>query len=300
MLAIIIPYFKLTFFEETLLSLAKQTDKRFKVYIGDDASPENPTNLLEKYKGKFEFIYHRFEDNLGGTSLTQQWDRCIALSADEKWIMILGDDDELDEHCLADFYRNLANIIIAKSNVVRYATRINDILQLKKSDIFTHPQLEKATDFFFRRISNQTRSSLSEYIFKRASFEKYGFVDYDLAWHSDDRAWFEFSENSPIFTINTSCISFRLSGENISRADYKIKEKQQISLIFFRFMLKEYFSIFSNEQKRYFLLHYEQMIYSNKKVTISFWFLIFRLFLSIGSIKQSVKFSRRVFIHLFQ
>ena len=47
MLAIIIPYYKLTFFEDTLESLANQTDKLFKVYIGDDASPENPTDLLE-------------------------------------------------------------------------------------------------------------------------------------------------------------------------------------------------------------------------------------------------------------
>jgi hypothetical protein len=30
--------------------LANQTDKRFKVYIGDDASPENPASLLEDIK----------------------------------------------------------------------------------------------------------------------------------------------------------------------------------------------------------------------------------------------------------
>lgn len=41
MLAIVIPYYKITFFEDTLESLAHQTDKRFKVYIGDDASPKN-------------------------------------------------------------------------------------------------------------------------------------------------------------------------------------------------------------------------------------------------------------------
>ena len=46
MLAIIIPYYKIVFFEETLKSLSEQTDKRFKVYIGDDASPENPANLI--------------------------------------------------------------------------------------------------------------------------------------------------------------------------------------------------------------------------------------------------------------
>jgi hypothetical protein len=41
MLAIVIPYYKRTFFEETLQSLAKQTDKRFVVYVGDDAGQED-------------------------------------------------------------------------------------------------------------------------------------------------------------------------------------------------------------------------------------------------------------------
>ena len=106
MLAIIIPFFKPTFFEATLQSLANQTDKRFKVYIGDDASPEDCYALLQKFEGQFDFIYHRFETNLGGISLTQQWERCIALSGDEEWLMILGDDDVLGENVVEEFYKN--------------------------------------------------------------------------------------------------------------------------------------------------------------------------------------------------
>ena len=71
MLAIIIPYYKFTFFEATLQSLADQTNKQFKVYIGDDASPDSPETILKKYHGKFDFVYHRFEKNLGSVSLTK-------------------------------------------------------------------------------------------------------------------------------------------------------------------------------------------------------------------------------------
>ena len=53
MLDIIIPYFKGAFFEKTLESLGNQTDKRFKVFIGDDASPENPDVLLQKFMKYF-------------------------------------------------------------------------------------------------------------------------------------------------------------------------------------------------------------------------------------------------------
>lgn len=53
MLAIVVPYYKLIFFEETLRSAPNQTDQRFKVYVGDDASPENFSDVLENYKAKF-------------------------------------------------------------------------------------------------------------------------------------------------------------------------------------------------------------------------------------------------------
>src|SRR3970040_240113 len=101
MLAIVIPYYKLTFFECTLESLANQTDQRFKVYMGDDASRETPSVLLEKHKGKFDFSYHRFDDNLGGISLVRQWDRCIAMTGEEQWFMVLGDDETLSSTCIA-------------------------------------------------------------------------------------------------------------------------------------------------------------------------------------------------------
>ena len=70
MLAIVIPYYKIQFFEETLRSLANQTDKRFMVYIGDDASPDDPLELLQRFSGQFPFEYHRFETNTGAVSYT--------------------------------------------------------------------------------------------------------------------------------------------------------------------------------------------------------------------------------------
>jgi hypothetical protein len=46
-----------------------KTDKRFKVYIGNDASDEDPTQLLEKFQNQFDFEYQYYETNLG--SLTR-------------------------------------------------------------------------------------------------------------------------------------------------------------------------------------------------------------------------------------
>jgi len=298
MLAIIIPYYKLTFFEDTLQSLANQSDKRFAIYIGDDASPESPLELLEKYQGKFEFKYHRFEENLGGISLVQQWERCIAMAIDEEWLMILGDDDSLSPNCIKEFYDSLSEIQAENCNVVRFATVIKDEVNKKISALYTHPRLEKAADFFYRRFTNKTRSSLSEYIFKKTVYQKIGFYNYNLAWYSDDRAWLEFSEFKYIYSINSSYVSFRLSDENISRGNYKIKEKQEVTLQFFKFIVTEHLNQFKRYQQRHFLLYYEQLIYENKKATFSFWLFGFLSFLSQFYFIQSIKFTRRVVIHL--
>lgn len=298
MVAIVIPYFKITFFEETLHSLSFQTDKRFTVYIGDDASPENPSLLLEKYRGSFDFRYHRFEKNLGGISLVQQWDRCIALTAGEEWLMILGDDDSLSPDCIADFYIHLPKIIANDCSVVRYATTLNDVVQQTISPLYTHPAVEKATDFFYRRYKNQTRSSLSEYVFKREAYIKYNFHNYDLAWYADDRAWLEFSNFGAICTINTSYLSIGLSAENISRAGYKTKIKERVKILFFKdYILNNLFK-FTRNQRLDLLLHYERIVYSGGSVSFRFWLRLMSLFIIHFYILQSIKFTRRLLIHL--
>ena len=140
MLAIVIPYYKYDFFEATLQSLAAQTNKQFHVYIGDDASPKPPTDLLLKFQGQFSFSYHRFESNLGGTSLVQQWNRCLNLAQNETWEQILGDDDTLAPNVVASFYENLPEITEVNSSVVRFATQVIDENGKEISGIYQHPK----------------------------------------------------------------------------------------------------------------------------------------------------------------
>jgi glycosyltransferase involved in cell wall biosynthesis len=300
MLAIIIPYFKRTFFEATLQSIANQTDMRFKVYIGDDASPENPSLLLEQFEGKFNFIYKRFETNLGGISLVQQWKRCVELMGNEDWFMILGDDDALSPVCVEYFYKNFPEITKNNCNVVRFASVVNDTLQQTISPLFTHPKLEKSTNFICKTLSNKTRSSLSEYVFKNNSYKKYGFHEYDLAWHSDDRAWLEFSEFNTIYSINSAHIIIGLSNENISRGNFKMNQKQLARLEFFKFLIFDNFNKFTKQQRKYLIMYYEQLVYQNKKTSFLFWVSLFLLFLKNSDVVQSIKFTRRLLIYMRQ
>ena len=256
MLAIVIPYFKLTFFEETLLCLANQTNKNFKVYIGNDASPESPLFLIEKFKDKFDFVYYEFETNLGGVSLVQQWNRCIAKVEEEEWLMILGDDDVLDENVVEEFYKNILEINHERMDVIRYATVVINEKGETISKVHVHPKFETTPDFLMRKFRGGTRSTLSEFVFRKTAFDLVGFKDLPLAWWSDYLAVMEVSKFSTMFTINNSLVYFRLSGINITskKDDYVLK--RDATFKFYHYLL--------GEKKQYF--NTKELKILNKKI----------------------------------
>lgn len=273
MLAIIIPYYKLAFFEETLLSLAGQTDQRFKVYIGDDDSPEDPTLLLEKFKGSFDFIYYKFEENLGSVSLAKQWERCIGLTLDEKWYMILGDDDVLGTTVVGSFYYYFDEFS-TKSHLVRFASKLIFENFNTISSLYMHPIWETATASFYRKFKQLSRSSLSEYIFSSASYQKYGFFNYSLAWNSDDRAWLDFSDNKPIFTINEGVVYVRMSSLNITGRRDNILEKNSSEIEFYRFLISSKFGYYDKNERLEIIKKYGKEIRRNRPLKFSEWIFI--------------------------
>src|SRR5690348_11740615 len=100
-LAIVIPAYKPDFLRAALDSIAAQTDRRFRVYIGDDCGPPAIAEAsAELAKKGVDVVYHRFGDNLGGRSLPAQWNRCVGLST-EPWVWLFSDDDVMAPDCVA-------------------------------------------------------------------------------------------------------------------------------------------------------------------------------------------------------
>lgn len=297
MLAIVIPYYKLVFFEETLKSLSGQTDKRFKVYIGNDASPEDPSLLLEQYKDKFDFIYQSFDNNLGSTSLVKHWERCIALTKDEDWIMILGDDDYLDQNVVKSWYENL-DIFNNKTCIVRYAIKRVGEKQNNNTNFYVHPIWEKASDSYFRRVKGETRSSLSEYVFCKESYLKYRFKNYSLAWHSDDKAWLDFSNNELIYSINNSNVFIRISDFSITGKTDNDDLKNKASEDFYKDILIQNLDIFDKNQRLQLLFMYEVAIKKNRNLKLRDWLFLIKLYLKNFRVIPFFKYIRRFLISI--
>lgn len=251
-LAIIIPFYKLSFFRENLESLAAQTDKRFHVYIGNDASPEDPEELLKEFNGKFNFTYKRFNENLGGTSLTKQWERCIAMMQDEEWFMILGDDDYLHPDAVNGFYQTLK--INDNRKVLRYAVQVINERDGTNSDDIKYIDEESSAEFIVKRVKGLVRSSLSEYVFKTSCFHQYGIDSYPNAFYSDNMMVLRYSEFGPIKNIENGNVKIRVSNINITGNKENHQDLVDAGYFFYTDLLTKYREKFSINQKRNFLV----------------------------------------------
>ena len=267
-LAIIIPAYKPDYLEETLESLTKQTNKDFKIYIGDDASPFYLENIVELFIDKLNIVYKKFDNNVGGYSLTKQWERCIEMS-NEKWIWLFSDDDLLSPSAVDSFYKELKNK--PNSQFFKFFTTMIDA-EGKKINLFRdktnlETNIISAKDFIGKRLRNDRfRSYVVEYVFSRNLFERYKFVDFPLAWSSDDATWLLYAIENDGIDIIKDTVYWRLSGINISSKDVKDDEKKIASIQYMNwlnnFIKQKNIDIPKEEM---FLWLFNQISPSNKK-----------------------------------
>ncbi len=293
MLAIVIPYYKISFFEKTLSSLKNQTNKQFKVYVGDDNSPESPLSLIENNKDTLDLVYKKFESNLGGISLVKHWKRCLDLIQEEKWVMILGDDDSLSINVVAEFYNSLPNLSENKIKVMRFSSQTIGENGEELSEVFCHKEFENGNDFFYRKYKGITRSSLSEYVFDVEKLKNNFFYEFPLAWHSDDLAVLECSNFNYIYSNNEAKVLVRISNLSITGRTDLTLEKLKASQQYFERLLYHYPRKF-NEQNLQLIFRKVEYFFYNKK-TISEYMRLSYLHLNYLGFLSFLKFNRRIY-----
>jgi hypothetical protein len=242
-LAIVIPAYKPDFFRAALESVAAQTDGRFRVYVGDDAAPPEIGRIAGEVEASMsargiELVYRRFDQNLGRSSLTAHWNRCVALST-EPWVWLFSDDDLMAPDCVASFHEALD--AGGSAAVMRFDTEMIDGRGRRLAVNPPHPTRESGTDFVYARLNGERNSYVVEYVFRREAFEEMGgFPDYPVAWCADDVAWYQLSRGSEIRTLPRGNVRWRASGLNITDAKRSNqREKLEAGARFLRFVRDE-------------------------------------------------------------
>lgn len=215
-LAIVIPAYKADFLARTLASIAAQTDQRFRVYIGDDASPEPLADLVGQCAlpgGRLR--YQRFDDRQGPVHLTRHWHRCVALSR-EPWVWLFSDDDMMAPNCVESFYAAL-DATAGRYDLYRFNTMTIDASDRPIGLNPPHPEVESWDRFAYFLLRQLRLTNQQELVFRRTAYDAIGgFLDLPLAWCSDHAFAIACGTTTGIFTMASGTVLFRQSGLNFS------------------------------------------------------------------------------------
>jgi len=307
-LAFVIPYYKIMFFEKTLESLYKQTNKNFIVYISDDNSPNNPKKIIDKYQNKINIVYKKFSQNLGKKNLVHHWNRSLSLLQDEEWVCVLPDDDIISENFVEEFYSNLSLIKKTNIKVIRSSLYFlegkNHIIKKIDKNIKI---IENIYNFYLKLLKGETGSSLGENIFDVKKLREIGgFIDFPKGWGSDHATILKVAEKGKILTLKNSKFYFRMSGINISSQKDDGKLKLEARLLFAEWLKKNQ-GIFNknlnSEFCRYFIFKAEYYILNEWKFNFKLLINLYKLHKVCGnknfkSLLNTIKFSVRNFRNL--
>jgi glycosyltransferase involved in cell wall biosynthesis len=216
-LAVVIPAWRGRHLGAALESLRSQTDRRFRVYIGDDASGDDLLSLAKENGRGLDLVYHRFEENLGGRDLVAHWHRCIALTEKEPWIWLFSDDDVAEPECVATFFGAIQSGL-SEVDLMRFNLKIIDdngaLVRTPKPNL----PWESASEFLHSILVGGGREwRAPEHIFSRRVYQrKEGFVSLPMALYTDLATWVEFAEKGGVKTLPGPHLCWRSHGGGIS------------------------------------------------------------------------------------
>jgi glycosyltransferase involved in cell wall biosynthesis len=231
-LAIVIPAYKSNFLQETLNSLANQTNKKFSVYVGNDHGDLVIQEIVEDFKDRLDIFYHYYNTNLGQQSLAKQWERCINFVQKEEWVWILPDDDYIDANCVELFFRDnqLFTFDLYRFNI----HFVNEDGKVFKSNSSLLP-LQDSFESLTEKLCFSRPSTIAEFIFRKSTFDRIGFKEIPMAWGTDDILWYLIGKERGIFGCNGAYVYLRQSHLNISNNYGNLAiQKIESNFIFFK------------------------------------------------------------------
>lgn len=236
----LLPAYKAKFFAEALVSIKSQTFKDFKVIVSDDCSPEDLKSVFDKVVGDdSRFVFRRNEVNMGGKSLVSHWNLLVDLCDTE--FLIMASDDDIYE---LKFLEEIDVLTVKFPDIDLYKGRVRRIDQ-KGETIEEDPlfySYENQISFIYNHYKLNPIHCIANYVFRAEVIKERKFVDFPLAWFSDDATVFGCSKNG-IANSDSLIFRFRDSDTNLSNPKTTSEDNRYKKII----ASEQFFSWFSND-----------------------------------------------------
>ncbi len=234
----VLPAYKARFFKKAIDSILNQTYKEFELIIVNDASPEDLDIIVNSYDD-YRIRYYVNEQNIGGKNLVAQWNHCLEYAKGE--YVILASDDDI----YSPFYLDKMDELVCKYpevNVFRPRVMFIDgngeLCSYASTEGFLKEKVN-SLEFVHSLVYDRIGSGIPFYIFKKSSLNQIGgFIDFPLAWFSDDATVIKLSDKGIVYSSEI-LFYFRMSGENITtkqNAKITLLKKMEATQHFYNFL----------------------------------------------------------------
>ncbi|MDX3912915.1 MAG: glycosyltransferase family 2 protein [Pseudosphingobacterium sp.] len=224
--SICIPAYKSRYLQSCIESILQQTIDNFELIILNDCSPE-PVDLIVQQFEDNRIHYYRNDKNVGAINLVDNWNKCLSL-AKGKYLMIMGDDDELEPNYLQEFSKLIQqyptlNVYHCRSKIINDE---GETMMLTPA----HPSFENVYDSIWHRLAQYRSNYISDFVYRVEPLRKQdGFYKLPLAWGSDDITAFMATgqlgiahTNKAVFRYRSNALSITSTGNNLHKMEANI------------------------------------------------------------------------------
>lgn len=235
----ILPAYKRRFLKEAIDSILAQTCHDFELVIVDDKSPEDLNGILREYSWESSFRllpdggslwtvdgisvrYYQNKENIGGRNIVEAWNHAMSY-AEGEWCVLASDDDRY----LPRYLETMLDLSRKYPRCDLFHARIAEIDENGEWMRVSSPRVEHETQIqmVYQRGVKRISQFAAEFIFRRSAFLRIGgFVNFPLAWYSDDATWMLLSKNG-VGCSQEILFEFRWSGENITSRYDNVADK---------------------------------------------------------------------------
>ena len=253
--SVIMTIYKRRFLKQSIDSVLAQTCRDFELVMVDDKSPEALYEVIQEYpwEKNYEVLpdggrkwmvdgipvrYYQNAEDIGEKDLVAALNHAIEYATSE-WCVLASDDDVYDPEYLQEMLRlqakypgcDLFHSRIAVIDANNNWTRVGE------ERIEFETQIQMA---YTRGVLGFWQTA-QEYMFRLSAFKELGgFVNFPLAWYSDDATWMCLSRRGCACSSRIMFF-FRQSGANISSNYASTVKKKALAAD----MFKKWFRAFS-------------------------------------------------------
>ena len=228
----LLPAYKVKYLAEALQSIKSQTYTDFKVIVSDDCSPEDLKSIFDReVGGDSRFSYRRNDENMGSKSLVSHWNLLVDM-CDTEYLIMASDDDIYAPNYLEEIdalTRKFPKVDVLRG---RMAKMDGESVVFREDD--PTPELLNVLEYLQRKYTTVLQAGLQNFTFKTDVLKSHGgFINFPLAWFSDDATVLECSGNGICITPDI-VFKMRISGQNITcQRDRNIIDKKLIATMQF-------------------------------------------------------------------